>query len=90
MRSAEIENIFENSDFVVMLNQGPGDRKLLATMLNISEKQLNFVQNAPAGEGLLVFGDIKIPFRNPFPQDTQMYKLMTTKPKEVLVSTSSV
>ena len=36
LASREIENIFENSDFILMLNQAAGDRQILAKQLNIS------------------------------------------------------
>ena len=36
LSSREVENIFENSDFVYMLNQAAGDRQILAQQLNIS------------------------------------------------------
>ena len=36
LASREIENIFENSDFIYMLNQAAGDRQILAKQLNIS------------------------------------------------------
>ena len=36
LSSREVENIFENSDFVYMLNQASGDRQILAKQLNIS------------------------------------------------------
>ncbi len=35
LASREVENIFENSDFVLMLNQAQGDRAILAKQLNI-------------------------------------------------------
>lgn len=36
LSSREVENIFENSDFVYMLNQAGGDRQILARQLGIS------------------------------------------------------
>jgi len=82
LKSAKIQNIFENSDFILMLNQAAGDRGILAKALTISEHQLSYVTNSAAGEGLIFHGDIIIPFIDKFPADTQMYKVMTTKPEE--------
>ena len=81
--SREVENIFENSDFVYMLNQAPGDRQILAKLLNISTHQLSYVTQSGAGEGLLYFGGTIIPFADRFPQDTELYRIMTTKLNEV-------
>lgn len=84
LASREIENIFENSDFIYMLNQAAGDRKILAKQLNISSHQLSYVTNSNEGEGLLFYGNVIIPFIDKFPKDTLLYSIMTTKPEEVV------
>ena len=83
LSSAEIENIFENSDYIYMLNQAQGDREILAKKLGISPQQLSYVTQSGAGEGLLFYGNTIIPFIDRFPKDTTLYKLMTTIPQEV-------
>ena len=82
LASREIENIFENSDYIYMLNQAGGDRQILAKQLNISPHQLSFVTNSNEGEGLLFYGRTIIPFKDKFPKDTKLYRIMTTKPNE--------
>lgn len=84
LASREIENIFENSDFIYMLNQASGDRQILSKALNISPSQLNYVTNSNAGEGLIFYGSTIIPFKDDFPKDTMLYRIMTTKPEEML------
>lgn len=83
LSSREIENIFENSDFIYMLNQAAGDRAILSKQLNISPHQLSYVTNSNAGEGLLFYGNVIIPFIDHFPKDTQLYKLLTTRPEDL-------
>ncbi|MDO4170594.1 MAG: ATP-binding protein [Lachnospiraceae bacterium] len=83
LSSREVENIFENSDFVYMLNQAAGDRKILAEQLNISEHQLSYVTHSGEGEGLLFYGNVILPFIDHFPTDLELYKIMTTKLSEV-------
>ena len=83
LASREIENIFENSDFVYMLNQAAGDRQILAKQLNISPHQLSYVTNSNAGEGLLFYGNVIIPFVDHFPKDTHLYRLLTTRPEDL-------
>lgn len=83
LSSREIENIMENSDFIYMLNQAAGDRVILAKQLNISPHQLSYVTNSNAGEGLLFYGNVIIPFIDHFPKDTQLYKLLTTRPEDL-------
>lgn len=84
LASREIENIFENSDFIYMLNQASGDRQILSKALNISPSQLNYVTNSNAGEGLIFYGSTIIPFKDDFPKATMLYRIMTTKPEEML------
>ena len=79
LASREIENIFENSDFLYLLNQAGGDRQILAKQLNISPHQLSYVTNSNAGEGLLFYGNVIIPFVDHFPKDTELYRIMTTR-----------
>ena len=83
LSSYEVQNIFENSDFVYMLNQAAGDRQILAKQLNISPHQLSYVTHSGEGEGLLFFGNVILPFVDRFPQDLELYRIMTTKLGEV-------
>lgn len=83
LASREVENIFENSDFVYLLAQAAGDREILGKALGISPSQMSHVTNAQAGEGLILYGGIILPFIDRFPQDTQLYRIMSTKPAEM-------
>jgi hypothetical protein len=83
LASREIENIFENSDFIYMLNQAAGDRQILAKQLNISPHQLSYVTNSGEGEGLIFYGSTIIPFKDKFDKSLRLYSLMTTKPAEL-------
>ena len=83
LSSREIENIFENSDYIYMLNQASGDRQILAKQLNISTHQLSYVTQSGEGEGLLFYGNVILPFVDHFPKDTELYRTMTTKLQEM-------
>ena len=83
LSSREVENIFENSDFIYMLNQAAGDRQILAKQLNISPHQLSYVTHSGEGEGLLFYGNVILPFVDRFPQDTELYRIMTTRLSEI-------
>lgn len=83
LASREIENIFENSDFIYMLNQASGDRQILAKQLNISPHQLSYVTNSGEGEGLVFYGSTIIPFKDKFDKSLRLYALMTTKPSDL-------
>ena len=82
LASREVENIFENSDYIYMLNQAAGDRQILAKQLNISPHQLSYVTHSGEGEGLLFYGSVILPFVDRFPKDTELYRIMTTKLSE--------
>ena len=83
LASREIENIMENSDFILMLNQAAGDRQVLAKQLNISPYQLSYVTNSGAGEGLLFYGNTIIPFKDHFDKTLKLYAIMSTRPEDV-------
>lgn len=82
LASREIENIFDTTDFILMLSQGSGDRDILAEKLSISDEQLEYITGVDQGEGLLFYGNTIIPFVDKFPSDTKLYKIMTTKLSE--------
>ena len=83
LSSREVENIFENSDFVYMLNQAGGDRQILAKQLGISTHQLSYVTQSGEGEGILLYGSKILLFVDHFPKNTELYRIMTTKPQEL-------
>lgn len=80
--------MLSNSEYIVMLNQAPRDREKLANLLNISKEQMSYITDTEAGCGLIKYGSSLVPFVNRFPKDTQLYRLMTTKPGEDTVSRS--
>ncbi|AXU75644.1 TraE protein [Clostridioides difficile] len=82
LASREVENILENSDFMILLAQAQGDRKILAVQLGISEHQLSYIAHSNSGEGLLFYGNTTIPFVDRFPQNTEIYRLLTTRPED--------
>ena len=79
LASREVENIFENSDFILMLNQAVGDRAILAKQLNISPHQLSYVTHSGEGEGLIFYGNVILPFIDRFPKETKLYEVINTK-----------
>ncbi|KAB1438735.1 DUF87 domain-containing protein [Candidatus Galacturonibacter soehngenii] len=82
LASREIENILENSDFMILLSQAQGDRAILAKQLGISEHQLSYIAHSNSGEGLLFYGNTTIPFVDRFPRG-EIYNLLTTRPEDI-------
>ena len=83
LQSHTARTMLGNSEFIIMLNQAYSDRLELAKLLNISDTQLSYITNVGAGEGLIKVGSALVPFVNRFPKNTELYKLMTTKPGEI-------
>jgi hypothetical protein len=65
-----------------MLNQAQGDREILAKNLSISPQQMAYVTNSEAGQGLIFYGNVILPFVDKFPTDTELYGIMTTRPSD--------
>src|SRR5699024_9231799 len=84
LSSPKIETILENSDFVYLLNQATGDRKILQEKLEISDYQSTYITNSSEGEGLIIYNGDILPFKDKFPKDNTLYPVMTTKPDEIL------
>ena len=82
LQSHTARTMLANSELIVMLNQAATDRIELAKLLNISDLQMSYITNVNVGEGLIKIGSSLIPFVNKFPRNTNLYKLMTTKPGE--------
>jgi len=82
LQSHTARTMLANSEFLIMLNQAATDREELARLLNISDNQLGYVTNVPAGCGLIRCAGNIVPFTNSFPKNTKLYKLMSTNPSE--------
>ena len=82
LASREIENILDNTDFMVLLSQAQSDRAILAKQLGISEHQLSYITHSNSGEGLLFYGNVTIPFVDRFPRG-EIYDLLTTRPEDL-------
>jgi len=74
--------MLSNSEFIVILNQAASDREKLARLLSISSEQMGHITNSEPGCGLIRYGSSLVPFINRWPKDTELYRLMTTKPTD--------
>ena len=88
--SVQASTMVSNSEFVVMPNQAESDQERLSKLLNISPEQMSYVNGSEAGCGLMRYGSALVPFVNRFPANTELYKLITTKPGEGLFAKGRV
>ena len=84
LESNTARTMVSNSEFVIMLNQKASDVLELSRLLEITPNQTQYFTNKDAGQGLMKIGSNLVPFVNKFPKDTQLYKLMTSKPGEAI------
>lgn len=75
----EAQALLENSSFIVMMNQSPTDRAILADMYGISSKLLEYITDQSYGHGLIYTGQLMVPFENAFPQDTRLNQIMMSQ-----------
>ena len=90
LESPQARSMLSNSEFIVMLNQAEKDQERLSRLLNISQEQMAYVNGAEAGSGLMKYGNALVPFVNKFPTNTELYRLITTKPGEGVFSKGQV
>ena len=82
LRSAEGNTILSTSDFAVMLSQSPLDREALSDLFHISPEQQEYFTHVGSGEGLIYTAKAIVPFENHFPENTELYKILSTKPSD--------
>ena len=84
LHNEKIGTLLSNSNFIMMLNQSSQDRDNLAALLNLSPQMLSSITNAKKGSGLLQCGSAIIPFRDNFPKDNELYKVLTSDFDEIV------
>jgi type IV secretory pathway VirB4 component len=90
LRSEEGCGMVYNSNFLLLLRQASENIKTLSEMLGMSESQCEELRRAPNGSGLLKANTIIVPFRDKFPDDSYLYKLMSTNFNERVKEKSAV
>lgn len=78
----EGRGIFNNSSFVIMMNQSEIGRMHLAEQFHISRSMLKYITDQSAGIGLIYNGSAVVPFENKLPKDSLIYKICSTKPSD--------
>ena len=83
--SPKARTMLSNSELVILLSQAEDDIEDLRSLLHISEEEMQRVMDAEPGCGLMKIGKTILPFKNIIPQETNLYKIMTSKPGEALI-----
>lgn len=80
--SPEVNNIFDNTLFLTLLSQGADDLNVLSKKLQLTEYQTEYLAMNRQGVGLFKYNADIIPFSNVVPKNTQIYKLISTDPRD--------
>ena len=75
--------MLQNSEFLVLLAQKEDDLEIIKNMFRLSESQAKYLDIDEPGKGLIKCGKRIIPFSNLIPDDTLMYKICSTKFKDI-------
>ena len=78
LRTDDSRAILNNSSFIQMFSLKKIDRMNIKSLLGVSEAQLQNITDAGPGRGLLYASKTILPFDNQFPEDTELYKIMST------------
>lgn len=82
LSSPAARTIINTTNFIEMLNQSMMDRENLQTLVGLTDNEIQFIDNVDSGRGIIHIGSHNIPFVDEFPRDTEMYKIMSTKPTD--------
>jgi hypothetical protein len=67
----------------MLYKQSPQDRKLWVDLLSLSAEEESYIdETVEAGDGLLIFGGLRIPIMGRFPDNNEIYELISTNPTE--------
>ena len=75
----EGRNLMSNTEFFILLRMKPQDIEKLSDVTEIPEAMQRYIQRPKQkGSGLIIAGDTIVPFQNPIPKNTKLYKLAQT------------
>lgn len=82
-KSKQAMTMLQNSEFLILLAQKEEDLSVIKQMLHLSDAQAKYLDTDEPGKGLIKLGKRIIPFENKIPEKSLMYKICTTKFKDI-------
>ena len=70
--------ILSNSEFAMILKQKPLDLPAICKIFDISDEEAKYVIDSPAGQGIIVYGEDKVAFRNQVSKEFYIYQINQT------------
>lgn len=86
LKSEDARTIINNCSFLILLGQSPLNRQQISEMLNLSPIEQKYISAAKPGMGIISMMNNIIPMNDDFPKDTELYKIMNTKPDERIMA----
>ena len=83
IKNEDGRKILSNSEFAMILKQKPLDLPPISKIFDISDEEARYVTDSPAGQGIIVFGDDKVIFRNQVSKDSYIYELNQTSNMQI-------
>ncbi len=68
-----------NSDFCIFLSLKDEDAEAVASILRLTDEQMEYVRDVGCGKGIIKLGNNIVPFEDEWPKNTKLFELMTTK-----------
>lgn len=78
LKSEQGCKILSNSEFAMILKQKPLDLPAICKIFDISDEEAKYVIDSPVGQGIVVYGEDKVAFRNQVSKESYIYQLNQT------------
>ena len=82
LRTPQGQGMYNNTGFFLIMNQSPLGRNEIQRQFEVSDSLIDYIKDKPPGMGLFYNNTTLIPFDYHLPNDTKLYKLMTTRPAD--------
>lgn len=70
--------ILSNSEFAMILKQKILDLPAICKIFDISDEEAKYIIDSPAGQGIIVYGEDKVAFKNQISKNSYIYELNQT------------
>lgn len=79
MNKEEGRKLVSNSEFMILLKHKKSDLKALSTAISLTPTLTRYIEKPKSkGTGLIVAGQVVVPFENPIPRHTRLFELVAT------------
>ena len=85
LERVEGRKLISNSEFIILLKQKRVDLDQLSKVITLTPALTRYVEKPKAkGTGLIIAGQMVVPFENPIPKETELFRLVATDAYKVV------